>query len=187
MKNRKFLSPFLAISIFVGVLLLDLLTKEFIIKGLIPNVGDAVNVIPRFINFIYVKNTGAAWGIFAGRPVFLIIISLIVIGLLITYYVLRVKKTDKHSSVLFGISMGLIVGGCLGNMIDRIAFGYVRDFINFQFIDFPVFNFADIALTFGMIILVVYFLFFYSKEEKKLKKQDSEQKEMLEEGENDER
>ena len=170
MKNKKFLSPFLAVSIFVVVLMLDLLTKEFIIKNLIPNVGDMVGVIPGFINFVYVKNTGAAWGMLAGRPVFLIVLSLIVIGLLIAYYVLRLKKTDKHSSVWFGVSMGLIAGGCFGNLVDKIAFGYVRDFINFEFISFPVFNFADVALTIGVITMIIYFLFFYSKEEKLVKK-----------------
>ena len=173
MKNKKYLSPILAGTIFVAILLLDLLTKEFIIKGLIPNVGDAVDVFPKFINFVYVKNTGAAWGMLAGRPIFLIVISLLVLGLLLAYYILRIKKLGGKTSVLFGISVGLIVGGCLGNMIDRIFLGYVRDFINFQFMNFPVFNFADVALTIGTIIMLVYFLFFFSKEEEKLKKQNS--------------
>ncbi len=161
----------------MAILLLDLLTKEFIIKGLIPNVGDAVDVIPKFINFVYVKNTGAAWGMLAGRPIFLIVISLLVLGLLLCYYILRIKKLGGKCSTLFGISVGLIVGGCLGNMIDRIFLGYVRDFINFQFINFPVFNFADVALTVGTIIMLVYFLFFFSKEEKILNEANSQSQE----------
>ncbi len=177
MKNKKILSPILAIAIFSFVLILDLLTKEFVISKLIPNVGDATNVFPGFINFIYVKNTGAAWGMLAGRPVFLIVVSIMVLSLLIIFYILRLKKTGKNSSSLFGISLGLIAGGCIGNLIDRIAFGYVRDFINFQFIDFPVFNFADVALTFGMILIVVYFIFYYSKEERNIKIEKSQEKE----------
>ena len=169
MKNKKYLSPILAVSIFVCVLLLDLLTKEFIIKNHIPNVGDSIKIMPGFINFVYVKNTGAAWGMLAGRPIFLIVISLVVMGLLLTYYILRQKKLGSKCSVLFGISVGLIAGGCIGNMIDRIFLGYVRDFINFEFIKFPVFNFADIALTIGTIIMLVYFIFFFNKEEKLLK------------------
>lgn len=172
MKNKRNISIILALSIFVGILLLDLLTKGLIIPNLIPHVGEAIDVIPGFINFIYVKNTGAAWGMLEGRPVFLIIISLIVLGLLIAFYVLRLKKTGNKSSSLFGISMGLIVGGCLGNLIDRIAFGYVRDFINFQFMDFPVFNFADVALTAGMIVILIYFAFYYTKEDKMLKNEE---------------
>lgn len=168
MKNKQFLSVLIASIVFIGVILLDLLTKQFIIEKLIPAEGDSVAVMPGFINFVYVKNKGAAWGMLAGRPVFLIVMSLIILALLLAFYILRIKKTGKKSSILLGISMGLIVGGCIGNLVDRFAFGYVRDFINFQFIDFPVFNFADVALTFGVIVFLVYFIFCYAKEDKNM-------------------
>ena len=171
MKNKKLLISILVpISIFIFILALDLLTKNFIIK-LIPNEGDAIKVIPGFINFVYVKNTGAAWGILAGRPIFLIIISIIILGLYLAFYIIRNKKHKCETSLVFSISVGLIAGGCLGNLVDRIVFGYVRDFINFEFISFPVFNFADISLTFGIILMIIYFFFIYSKEEKKLNKE----------------
>ena len=167
MKNKKmWISIILAISIFAFILLLDLLTKGLIIPNLIPNVGDRVEVIPKLFSFIYVKNYGAAWGILGGRNIFLIVISIVILTLFIAFYVLRVKKVKNKSSCLLGISLGLIAGGCIGNLFDRLVFGYVRDFINFDFMDFPVFNFADIALTFGIIIMVIYFIFFYMKEEK---------------------
>lgn len=169
MKNKRVLSIFFAVGIFALTLLLDLLTKELIISKLIPTTGSSVDVMPGFINFIYVKNKGAAWGMLAGRPVFLIVISLIVLALLVAFYILRIKKTGKKSSVLLGISMGLIVGGCIGNLVDRIAFGFVRDFINFEFMNFPVFNFADVALTVGVVVIIIYFVFYFSKEEKLLK------------------
>lgn len=164
------ISIILSISIFVGILLIDLLTKGLIIPNLIPNVGDRVGVIPKFISFIYVKNFGAAWGILGGRNIFLIVISIVVLALFIVFYVLRIKKVGNKSSCLLGISVGLISGGCIGNLFDRLVFGYVRDFINFDFMDFPVFNFADIALTIGVVIMVIYFLFFYSKEDKREEK-----------------
>ena len=148
------------------VLLADLLTKGLIIPNLIPNVGDRVGIIPKLISFIYVKNYGAAWGILGGRNIFLIVMSIVILALFITFYVLRVKKVRNNSSCLLGISVGLIAGGCIGNLFDRLVFGYVRDFINFDFMNFPVFNFADIALTFGVIIMVIYFLFFFAKEDK---------------------
>ena len=171
MKNKKLLiSIFVPISIFIFILILDLLTKNFIIK-LIPNEGDAIKVIPGFINFVHVKNTGAAWGILAGRPIFLILISIIILGLYLAFYIIRNKKHKCETSLVFSISVGLIAGGCLGNLVDRIVFGYVRDFINFEFISFPVFNFADISLTFGIILMIIYFFFIYSKEEKKLNKE----------------
>lgn len=171
MKNKKLLiSIFVPISIFIFILILDLLTKNFIIK-LIPNEGDAIKVLPGFINFVHVKNTGAAWGILAGRPIFLIIISIIILGLYLTFYIIRNKKHKCKTSPVFSISVGLIAGGCIGNLVDRIVFGYVRDFINFEFISFPVFNFADVSLTFGIILMIIYFFFIYSKEEKKLNKE----------------
>lgn len=168
MKNKKLiLSISLACGIFAIILLFDLLSKYFITKKL-PNTGDGVDVIPGFINFIYVQNTGAAWGMLAGRPVFLIIISLIILAVYLWFYYLRLKKLKNKTSIILSISVGLIAGGCIGNLVDRIAFGYVRDFINFQFIDFPVFNVADISLTIGIIIMIIYFVFIYSKEDRKI-------------------
>ena len=165
LKNKKILSPILVASIFVVVLLLDLLTKEFIIKNSIPNVGDSVDVMPGFVNFIYVQNRGGAWGIFSNNTVVLTIFAALMFVIMIVFYALRVRQVKEKSSIWLAVSMGLITGGCLGNLVDRIFLGYVRDFINLQFMSFPVFNFADIALTIGMIVLVVYFVFFYSKEE----------------------
>ena len=174
MKNKKVLSIFLSVVVSCAVILLDLLTKELVISKLIPTTGSSVDVLPGFVNFIYVKNRGAAWGMLAGRPVFLIVISIIILALLLAFYILRVRKTGNKSSVLLAISMGLIIGGCIGNLVDRIAFGYVRDFINFQFMNFPVFNFADVSLTFGVIIILIYFVFYYSKEDKRLNENSQE-------------
>lgn len=170
MKNKKFLSPIIAATVFVVILALDLLTKGLIIPNLIPQVGDSTVVIPGFISFIYVQNKGAAWGMMSNNTIFLTILSAIILVLMVVFYILRVKMVKEKSSMWLSVSLGLIAGGCLGNMIDRIAFGYVRDFINFEFMSFPVFNFADIALTAGVITVAVYFLFFYSKEDKHLKK-----------------
>lgn len=168
MKNKRFiLSISLVCGIFVFVLLFDLLSKHFITQAL-PHIGDSMNVIPGFINFVYVQNTGAAWGMLAGRPVFLIIVSILILAIYLGFYGLRLKKLKNNVSITLAVSVGLIAGGCIGNLIDRIVFGYVRDFINFQFMDFPVFNVADIALTVGIIIMVIYFIFIYSKEDKKM-------------------
>ena len=170
MKNKKvFLSVILACVITSLIIPLDLLTKHYIIAELIPNVGNSIDVMPGFINFVYVKNTGAAWGMMAGRPIFLIVISIIILGIYFWFYILQVKRFKEKTSNVLGISLGLIAGGCIGNLVDRIVFGYVRDFINFQFMNFPVFNFADISLTFGVILMVVYFLFIFGKENKKEK------------------
>ena len=170
MKNKKILSPIIAGSIFAFVLLLDLLTKGLIIPNLIPQVGNSVKVIPGFVSFIYAQNKGAAWGILSDSTLLLTILSGIVIVLFLLFYILRVRQVKGKSSMWLAVSVGLIAGGCLGNMIDRIFFGFVRDFINFEFMSFPVFNFADVALTIGVVTLIIYFLFFYSKESADKKK-----------------
>ena len=169
MKNKRvILAIVLPCVLFALLLTLDLVSKHLIDKSL-GTVGASKEIIHGFISFIYVHNSGAAWGIFSGRPIFLIIVSIIVIALFIAFYVLRLRKFKDKISLWLSVSLGFIAGGCFGNLIDRIAFGYVRDFINFDFMNFPVFNVADICLTVGIILLFIYFIFFYSKEEKLLK------------------
>lgn len=165
MKNKLILSLSLACVIFAIILILDLISKHFIFIAL-PNIGDNKDFINGFINFIHVENSGAAWGMLAGRPVFLILVSLVILIIYLWFYYLRLKKHKGNTSLVLSISVGFIVGGCVGNLIDRVVFGYVRDFINFQFIEFPVFNVADISLTVGIVIMIVYFIFIYSKEDK---------------------
>lgn len=169
MKNKRvILAIVLPCVLFALLLTLDLVSKHLIDKSL-GTVGVSKEIIHGFISFIYIHNSGAAWGIFSGRSIFLIIISIIVIALFIAFYVLRLRKFKDKISLWLSVSLGFIAGGCFGNLIDRIAFGYVRDFINFDFMNFPVFNVADICLTVGIILLFIYFIFFYSKEEKLLK------------------
>ncbi len=162
--NKRNLSIFLASVCFVLILLLDQLTKFLIIKNVIPEVGSRAKFINGFISLVYVQNMGAAWGIFKNNNIFLIISSFLGVAAIIAFYVFRIKAAKNKCSKLLGVTVGLLVGGAIGNLIDRLAFGYVRDFINFEFISFPVFNFADVALTFGVIMLIIYILFFYSKE-----------------------
>ena len=169
MKNKRvILAIVLPCVLFALLLTLDLVSKHLIDKSL-GTVGASKEIIHGFISFIYVHNSGAAWGIFSGRQIFLIIISIIVIALFIAFYVLRLRKFKDKISLWLSVSLGFIAAGCFGNLIDRIAFGFVRDFINFDFMNFPVFNVADICLTVGIILLFIYFIFFYSKEEKLLK------------------
>lgn len=174
MKNKKIWSPIIAGIVFAVILILDLTTKEVVISHLIPNVGDSVEVMPGFINFVYIENRGGAWGIFSNSTIGLAIISIIILILILLFFVLRLRKVKNESSMWLAVSIGLVAGGCIGNMIDRFALGFVRDFINFQFINFPVFNFADVAICVGVVTLMIYFLFFYSKEEKANKEDKKE-------------
>lgn len=121
---------------------------------------DSICVIPYLFDFVYVENTGAAFSILSGRTGFLGIISvLFCIG--VPVYWLKVKPKHK----LMKTSLTLLFAGALGNAIDRIFRGFVVDFISASFMEFPVFNVADISIVFGAILLVVYVMF-YEKEEK---------------------
>lgn len=103
------------------------------------------------VDFRLIHNTGGAWGIFAGNTFALGIFSLAVCVALLLYFALQVKQTNLVQT----IGIALIVAGGIGNAIDRFAQGYVVDFIEFSFFDFPVFNVADIGVTCGFAILFI--------------------------------
>ena len=170
MKSKFFKTVFVAIIVVMLVLVFDMLTKYLLIGSLIPNVGDQASFIEGFINFVHVQNDGASGGILGGQTALLIVITLVLLGVLVWYYLLKLKEGQNKYLALLSVAMGMIFGGSLGNLYDRVIFGYVRDFINFQFINFPVFNIADSAITIGVILLVIYFLCEYIFAVKKEKK-----------------
>ena len=138
------------IIISLGVLLIDMLSKVHIKHFIL--LGIRIKIIKGFLYITYVKNTGAAFSIFRNNTIFLIILSILVIGLLF-YYLNKKEKITK----LENISYGLILGGAIGNLFDRILYGYVIDFIDIYIFkyDYPVFNIADMAIVIGVIILVI--------------------------------
>ncbi|MBQ9042731.1 MAG: signal peptidase II [Eggerthellaceae bacterium] len=103
------------------------------------------------IDFKLVHNTGGAWGIFEGNTVALGVFSLVVCALLLAYYIWQRREVNLVQTV----GIGLIMAGGIGNAIDRFVQGYVIDFIEFSFFDFPVFNVADIGVTCGFVILFI--------------------------------
>ena len=114
------------------------------------------------------KNTGAAFNLFSNVTWLLTLLSaVLVVGLFIALY-----KTRKVPSVLLKLSLMFIIGGAIGNMIDRIFLGYVRDMIEFTFVKFAVFNVADSFVTIGAILLGVYLLFYWDKEKKNKQMKD---------------
>ena len=169
MKSKFFKTVFVAIIVVVLVLVFDMLTKYLLIGRLIPNVGDQASFIEGFINFVHVQNDGASGGILGGQTALLILLTIALLIALGWYYFSKIKTGGNYQTLL-SVAIGFVVGGSLGNLYDRLFFGYVRDFINFQFIDFPVFNIADSAITIGVILLVIYFLCEYIFAVKKEKK-----------------
>ena len=133
----------------------------------LPNEGDSMDGINGFFNFVHVENGGAGYGVLSGKKFLLIFISIIVLSAYIIYYILDAKRNKDKTSFLLSASLGLITGGCIGNLVDRILIGKVRDYIHLQFMTFPVFNIADICLTIGVILAIIYFIFIYPRIEKR--------------------
>ena len=113
------------------------------------------------VNFCLVHNTGAAWGVFANSTAALGIFSLAVVAALVIYFIWDRKSVNLVQTA----GIALIVAGGIGNAIDRFAQGYVTDFIAVTFIDFPVFNVADIGVTCGVAILLVGMIVAWRKED----------------------
>lgn len=138
------------IAVSVG---LDQLTKALIAGSY--QLGETHTIIPHIINFKFIRNEGAAWGMFSdSRWVFIVISAVLIIVLPFILY----KFRKLH--FLFGFSLSLIIGGAIGNMIDRVFAGSVVDFIEFSFFNFPVFNVADICVTVGAVMMFIYLVFF---------------------------
>ena len=148
-----------AFIIALAVVVIDLALKYAVSSGM--TVGQSFEVIPGVLNVTYVQNTGAAFGILGQQRWIFIVVSAIMIVLL-TLFLARAKGYHK----LVYISAALILGGGVGNMVDRLSLGYVIDYIDFC--AFPslwrwVFNAADTAVCVGAGLLIVYLLFIDSK------------------------
>ncbi len=145
----------ISVIVAIVVILLDVITKQLAVAKLMP-IGS-VSVIDGILNFTYVENTGMAFGALKDARWVFITVSAVMIAVI----VVLIYKFHSKSKV-FDALLGLILGGGIGNMIDRISLGYVIDFIDFCAFDFWkwVFNVADAAITVGTIMLLVYLLFF---------------------------
>ena len=141
--NKKNIIIFSAALI---VIFLDQLTKFFIKQNF--QLNESIPIIKNAFHLTYTTNTGSAFGLFKGFNLFFILFSVIVI-FVIFYYLKQVKEKEK----LMLFSLGLLLGGTIGNLIDRIAYGSVIDFIDFRV--WPVFNVADSAVTISIILLII--------------------------------
>lgn len=122
---------------------------------------ESFEAIPRLFNITYVQNKGAAFSIMSNYTWVLSLLSVIFCVVILTYIIFK-----KPENKLFMLSLIMVFAGALGNAIDRIALGYVVDFIETAFIDFPIFNLADISITVGAVLLVIYEIFFDRQENK---------------------
>ena len=144
----------------VALLGLDQWFKHWITVNL--PLGEAMPFLPGFMQLRTVHNYGAAWSSFSGQRWLLVGVTICIV-LAVLFVVVR--RTVRHPLGLAGCF--LILSGGVGNIIDRVRLGYVVDMFDFQFMNYPVFNVADIAVVCGAVLAAVYYLWFYEKYDKK--------------------
>lgn len=145
-KNKVYLTS-------VIVLLIDQIVKLLIKTNM--SLNEEISIIPNFFSIQYLKNTGAAFSILENQTILLAITSIICISVIIYY----LKKEENLTTAMY-LSFGLVLGGILGNLIDRIVYQGVIDFLSFQIFNynFPVFNIADIGITIGVLLLIIIYI-----------------------------
>ena len=134
----------------LGIILLDQIIKNVLL--FLVGLGNSFTVISNFFNITLIGNTGAAFSILSSNTLFLIIISIVVLNL-IYFLFIKGKKLSGYEQ----ISYGVLVGGIIGNLIDRVVHGQVIDYLDFNIFgyNFPVFNLADIAIVISMIFIAI--------------------------------
>ena len=137
----------------VGVITaLDQITKALVVAN-IP-IGGYVEAIPGLFHLTHIHNTGAAFSILTGQRTFFLIITALFL-LIVVFCAVKQILSKPYLLIL-----AVITGGAIGNLIDRLFYGYVVDMIAVDFMNFAIFNVADIFVTCGAIVLVIYTLFF---------------------------
>ncbi len=130
-------------------------TSKYLAVNYLKSIGS-IELIEGVFNLTYAINTGAAFSILSGKQVFLILVTTAVTGFLM-YYLFKAIKENK--SRILKLSLSLIIGGALGNLIDRIRLNYVIDYFDFTLINYPIFNVADVFVVCGTILLAYGILF----------------------------
>ena len=153
--SEKIKKLIIVLSVAIFIIAVDLITK-----GVLD--GKEVAVINGVVSFVSEHNYGAAWSFLSGKVLLLIIVTVL---FLVGFIVFDIY--EKQTRTFYCVSFAMVLGGTLGNMIDRIFLGYVRDFICLEFINFPVFNIADSCLVIGVILYCVYYVFLWDKKENK--------------------
>lgn len=133
-----------------------ILITDQIIKYFVSNYLENIVVIKNVLSFTLVKNNGVAFSALSGNRIFIVILSIILIGFIFYFLQKDYINKGKHNNLVI-ISFSLLLGGTFGNLIDRVFRGYVIDYINISF--FSIFNLADICITLGVILLTIDTLF----------------------------
>jgi len=141
----------LALLLTIAVVVLDQLTKHAILARFHP--GRVVPVVPGWFNLVYVRNTGAAWGMLGGLNGWLALLSVVILLAMVIFR--RALLSDRWTHRM---AMGLMLGGIIGNLLDRVRLQYVVDFLDFHWrnrMHFPAFNVADAAICVGVALYIL--------------------------------
>jgi len=160
-ENKKFI--LIKVLIILGVLAIDIITKivfaEIFSNRYASGNNENIDVIKGVVSFTYTENTGAAFSMLSGNVILLIIATIIFISLFVWYDVV-----SKDNNALSLAAFSLIVGGAIGNLIDRIFLGYVRDYISFDIVpNFAICNFADVCITIGCACYILHLILLLAK------------------------
>lgn len=128
----------------------DQIVKALAVRFLAP--VTTVPIIPRVFHLTYIENTGAAFSIFAGKSIFLIVLTSALIAVLV-WLLVSLPKTKAYLTM--NTAFALVIGGAVGNLIDRIRLGYVVDFFDFRLIGFAIFNVADCFVVVGCALIMI--------------------------------
>jgi signal peptidase II len=135
----------------VALIAVDFAVKAWVVAN-IP-LGGIHELIPGVISLTHIRNTGAAWSMFEGQQWFFYITTVIALGVVAFLW-----RDSKHKPT-YRLGLAFILAGAIGNFIDRVSQQYVTDMFQLDFINFPIFNVADMCLTVGVILVVVYMIF----------------------------
>ncbi|MDO5131564.1 MAG: signal peptidase II [Eubacteriales bacterium] len=161
MKEKRNAGQCLKDSAFVLIMIVfDQLTKQAAVRSL--KNGAGIPLLPGILELTYVQNRGAAFGILQDARIFFFLITCAAL-LLIGSILLKIPEGQRYLPMR--ICLLIITAGAIGNLIDRILLSYVRDFIYFSLIDFPVFNVADIYITCATFAMVLLTLVYYKEED----------------------
>lgn len=152
-----YILPFLLIS--VGIVIFDMVTKLMVTNNM--TLGQTIPVIEDVFHITYIENTGASFGIFPGARWFFVVVTVLLIAGVLIY---TIHEKENNKIYLLGVSF--MIGGGIGNLIDRVLIGSVTDFFDFCLINFAIFNVADCFVVVGVILLAIYVIMAEMKEKK---------------------
>ena len=156
-EGKKNFKPYVIVILVILLIVIDQISKFYIVE----NIGKQIkNIIPNVLNFTYVENRGGAFGIGQNSTMMFVLVNIIILGIIIRFMIIQKDRIDRKTQII----LTMILAGGISNLIDRIARGFVLDFIDFSpIISFPVFNIADILIVIGWVSLAIVTAVYYIK------------------------